>query len=304
MSDHQPFLREVHIKNFLSLHDVSLPLKQLTVLVGPNASGKSNILNALNLLRKMMNNEKLPSFDEIQDAFWAGGADCISFQLQVQVDDTPTHYQLELVANHENPVRLEELFINKIKVISVRDGQGEVTDEVNGTNITPYRPLKPKLALKSAGDYGDRPVTGALNQFIQEWEFYNFERRVMRGIPLFLLGSNVTSKPNSLSLDDDGSRLRMILANWAEHDAERFELVNEALYDCANLKIDKQVEEDEVKVYLHEGYENPIPLEKASDGTLRLLAYYILLHQPDLPSLIAIEEPERKLHPGALRNGD
>ena len=46
---------------------------------------------------------------------------------------------------------------------------------------------------------------------------------------------------------------------------------------------------------------NPIPLlERVSDGTLRLVAYYILLHEPELPPLIAIEEPERNLHPGAL----
>ena len=46
--------------------------------------------------------------------------------------------------------------------------------------------------------------------------------------------------------------------------------------------------------------EKPIPLERASDGTLRLVAYYILLNEPELPPLIAIEEPERNLHPGAL----
>ena len=42
-------------------------------------------------------------------------------------------------------------------------------------------------------------------------------------------------------------------------------------------------------------------MERASDGTLRLVAYYILLNEPELPPLIAIEEPERNLHPGALK---
>jgi predicted ATPase len=42
-------------------------------------------------------------------------------------------------------------------------------------------------------------------------------------------------------------------------------------------------------------------LERASDGTLRLIAYHILLNQAEHPSLIAIEEPERNLHPGALK---
>ena len=52
MSKEKTFLEKVHIKNFLSLRDVELPLKPLTVLVGPNASGKSNILNALRLLNE------------------------------------------------------------------------------------------------------------------------------------------------------------------------------------------------------------------------------------------------------------
>ena len=41
-------------------------------------------------------------------------------------------------------------------------------------------------------------------------------------------------------------------------------------------------------------------LRRASEGTLRLIAYYILLNEPELPPLIAIEEPEQNLHPGAL----
>jgi len=39
--------RSVHIKNFRCLRDVTLELEPLTVLVGPNASGKSAILRAL-----------------------------------------------------------------------------------------------------------------------------------------------------------------------------------------------------------------------------------------------------------------
>ncbi len=41
-------IRSVHIKNFRCLRDVKLELEPLTVLVGPNASGKTAILRALN----------------------------------------------------------------------------------------------------------------------------------------------------------------------------------------------------------------------------------------------------------------
>ena len=75
-------LQEVHITNFLSLRDVELPLKRLTVLVGPNACGKSNLMKALRLLRKMMIDEELPSVKTIQESLWAGEANHIAFGLQ------------------------------------------------------------------------------------------------------------------------------------------------------------------------------------------------------------------------------
>jgi predicted ATPase len=43
-----------------------------------------------------------------------------------------------------------------------------------------------------------------------------------------------------------------------------------------------------------------IKLSGLSDGTLRIIGYYVLLHQDDLPPLIGIEEPERNLHPAIL----
>ncbi len=49
MSNGKAFLKEIHIKNYRSLRNITLPIKSLTVLVGPNASGKSNTLNALHL---------------------------------------------------------------------------------------------------------------------------------------------------------------------------------------------------------------------------------------------------------------
>ena len=52
---------------------LSSPLKPLTVLVGPNASGKSNVLRALRRVKSLVNAEELPSARLIQDSLWAGG---------------------------------------------------------------------------------------------------------------------------------------------------------------------------------------------------------------------------------------
>jgi len=48
-------LKRIRIKGFKSLKDVEVELKPLTVLFGPNASGKSNFLDALLLLSRLIN---------------------------------------------------------------------------------------------------------------------------------------------------------------------------------------------------------------------------------------------------------
>ena len=305
MSKMDAFLEKVHIKNFLSLRDVELPLKPLTVIVGPNASGKSNILSGLGLLNNMIIREELPSVELIQDFFWAGEASHLTFQLQAKVKETQAEYKLRLKADADNRFVTEKLLVNNIEVISTQNGQGEVRDE-DGENETKYK--SNKIALKSAGDYGDKPITSALTEFIKGWKFYNFRPEYIRGslsgFPFIIVEEIRSSKSKELrespKLDDDGSTLSALLSYWHENTPERFHSVSESLAKCTNLRIDHCPIDGDNQLCLLEGYEQPIPLKRASDGTLRLVAYYILLNEPELPPLIAIEEPERNLHPGAL----
>ena len=46
-------LKRIHIRNYKSLRDVEVKLAPLSVLFGPNAAGKSNFLDALQLLSRI-----------------------------------------------------------------------------------------------------------------------------------------------------------------------------------------------------------------------------------------------------------
>jgi predicted ATPase len=95
--------------------------------------------------------------------------------------------------------------------------------------------------------------------------------------------------------------LREVLSSWYKSDRERFDSVSDSLAASVNFKIGFNEIGGVNQLCLLEEHRNPISLQKASEGTLRLIAYYTLLHQDELPPLIAIEEPERNLHPGALK---
>jgi predicted ATPase len=47
-------------------------------------------------------------------------------------------------------------------------------------------------------------------------------------------------------------------------------------------------------------FSHPVLARFASDGTLKMLAYLLLLHDPAPPPFIGIEEPENYLHPRLL----
>ena len=46
-------LKRIRIEGYKSLTDIEVSLEPLTVLFGPNAAGKSNLLDALYLLSKL-----------------------------------------------------------------------------------------------------------------------------------------------------------------------------------------------------------------------------------------------------------
>ena len=296
MSERKVFLERVRVKNFLSLRNVELSLKPLTVLVGPNASGKSNVFSALHLFKRMVISEELPSIETIQDSLWAGEASHIDFQLHTEVQNSSTEYQLKFTAEVNNPFVAESLSVNGIKIISILDGEGSVQDE-DSKNKTTYK--SNQLALKSAGDYGNKPITNALTSFIKGWEFYDFQPEFIRNrlTTFSLITKDALESPR---LDSYGFSLGELLSDWHINTPEGFRSFSESLAACTSINIDYRSINGENQLCLLEGYKNPISLEGASDGTLRLVAYYALLNQPELPPLIAIEEPERSLHPGAL----
>ena len=304
MSEQKAFLEKVHIENYLSLRNVTLPLKPLTVLVGPNASGKSNVLSALNLFNTMMIAEKLPPVEFIQDHLWAGVTNHITFELRAKVEEISVVYDLALKAADDKLSVDEELLVGKVEVISTENGEGIVQDE-NGDSKTTYK--SNKLALKSAGDYGNKPITNTLTEFIKDWDFYDFQpdliRGEVKGFP-FVVERALSGKSKGLSespqLDDYGSTLSLLLSYWYKNAQDLFSNVSKSLTASTNISINYCPIDGDEQLCLLEGYKNPIPMERASDGTLRLIAYYILLNQPELPPFIAIEEPERNLHPGVL----
>ncbi len=295
-------LEKVHIKNFLSLRDVELPLKPLTVLVGPNACGKTNVMKALRLLRKMMIREKLPSVKTFRESLWAGEANHIAFGLQTALRESRIEYDLIIEAKEDNLAAAETLSVDDVQLISTRNGEGWVRDK-DCQKAIEYGANE--LAVRSVSDVRNKPMTKAFTQSIQDWHIYDFREDLMRG-DLERLSTAGNSglretNPGEYSLEQaNRSPLSHNLRDWYSADPERFESVNRFLQRSMDLKIEQHEINGAKRVCFSGEHGPPIPLTRASDGTLRFLEYYILLNLPNPPSLIALEQPERNVHPDAI----
>ena len=202
-----------------------------------------------------MIDEKLPSVSEIQDCLWAGEASHINFQLHA-----PKWEKFQLYTgwnskrNPDNPFAAEELLVNGVTVISIQNGEGMVHDE-DENHETRYR--SNQLALKSAGDYGNKPVTKTLTRFIKNWEFYDFQPEVMR-IYYDDLGEKLLNEfpeiRKSPGLDYFGFSLPELLLDWYKNTPNLFRSVSESLEAATSFRIDQRTVNGELELCLLEGY--------------------------------------------------
>jgi predicted ATPase len=108
-------LTELSVKNFKSYREATLPLAGLTVLIGANASGKSNLLEALQILSWLARGRRL---SEILYALKERQLDIRgpvtrlahegeeTFEIEVQVGEYPRSwlfFALELQMGAQNP---------------------------------------------------------------------------------------------------------------------------------------------------------------------------------------------------------
>ena len=161
------------IKNFKSLGDVDLNFRDLTILVGANASGKSNSLAALGFLNELLMNQTLPPVERMDRILRVGQKE-LFYQINIEDDDNNKAEYIIAVSISENNTFLDKeyLLVNGVEVINIINGQGIVKDE-NDENPQTYQSSEGDgLTLADVGKYGHKPFTKKLASYIKDCKFY------------------------------------------------------------------------------------------------------------------------------------
>lgn len=303
-------LSAVRIRNFRSIAGSDVKLDRLTVLIGANASGKTNFVDALGLIADSLTDELETAVLRRggREALVWSGAEQPSFTISIDYRPVPkraaTTYEVDIAFDEdERPVvRREELLMKssqegpgrRRRALEVRDGRGVVFDETIGDRrqITGDAHI---LQVASLGVFEDQPQVKAMRDFIEGWKFLRVDVDAIRQPQTFQRTEGLATSAGNLAV---------VLNTMLIHRPDALASVNDAL--SAVIPGAPHVRPEVVGGKVVLSFSMPsfgsrtFPATSVSDGTLRLLAYLTALEIEPQPTLLCIEEPEHGLHPEAV----
>lgn len=307
-----PRIEQIHVKNFRALRDVRLDkLTPLTVLLGPNGSGKSTLFDVFGFLAECLQSGLRSAWDrrgrlrELRSRESVGPIS-IEIKYRERPNSPLIRYLLEIGEHQGRPVVERETLSWKrgswgkpFNILDFAQGSGMV---ISGDMPEPQDQRRDAqlassdlLAISTLGQLAENPRVVALREFIQGWYLSYLSSTDARGIPeagplerLSPTGDNLANVIQYLS-ESHPDRLDTILRTLAERVPRLERVTAEPMADGRLLLRVKDAP-----------FADPFLARFASDGTLKMLAYLVLLYDPDPLPLLGIEEPENYLHPRLL----
>jgi predicted ATPase len=308
------FLHSIQIKNLLSYgsEGVELELEPLNVLIGSNASGKSNLVEAISLLAAAPRDLLKPIREGggVLEWLWKGSEEVpeatLKSRLVLRNSDEPLRYFLAFTAEGAR-FRIANEWINEDtdpkRVYSFRKGKALIRiyhrlEDGVGFEFRGMDQVSPEQSILSQARGEAYPeITYISSQF----ERFAFFRDLSLGRATVLRRPQDVTLPGDFLLED-GSNLALVLNDLQHRPVtkrlllEKLRLFYEGVEDLTT-----KVQGGTIQVFFHErGLRAPVPSARLSDGTLRYLCLLAILCHPEPPPLICLEEPELGLHPDIL----
>jgi predicted ATPase len=317
-------LRDVRLENILSFKDtVVSDLGPVTLLIGPNASGKSNFLDALDLLRSGPRNtlgNPISHGGGIQEWLWRGKSSTdtarIECQLEVGEGKSVMQYVFALQEHPSGGFVIPEERLSAVGVRSPaltplfdrRNAQiifGRHNARKTSRNGEEAGSLVPTESVLGAfRDPTRRPEIAAVGRALERIRIYrNFETSTEADAKAGARRGVSTSYLPANELAEDGYNLALILSRMRIEGS--IKKVEEYLGRFSERfgEVHVDVAGGTARIYLKEqGLQRATPGVRLSDGTLKLLCLLaVLFHSESEQSLICLDEPEAGLHPDAVR---
>ncbi|MCF8365980.1 MAG: AAA family ATPase [Bacteroidales bacterium] len=306
-------IEKITIKNFKVFKDAVFDdLGSMTVLVGANGTGKSTFFDMLGFLKDALFHNVSVALSKrggYKEVISRGVSGNIEFEIKFREPSGKlATYFLAIGLENNKPIVLREIL--KFRrgsggqpwhFLDFTKGEGEaITNEDNYDNIK-FVDIKREqqtltspdtLAIKGLGQFKKFKVVNAFREMIEKWHVSDFHISAAR---------NVQDDGYAEHLSEEGDNLPLVTKYIYEHHPDIFNIILHKMSvrvpGISQVEA-KPMEDGRLVLKFKDGtFKDPFVARYVSDGTIKMFAYLILLHDPTPHNLLCIEEPENQLYP-------
>jgi predicted ATPase len=317
-------LEGIRIQNYRALKDVtfgqtfenkkSAVLPRLMAVIGANGVGKSTLLDALGFIGDCLNEGVEAACDKphrggFERLRTIGIKDAIKFEIRYRQSqkDRPISYSLHINVDKRGRAcvvyeqlrqrRLGQANGQPLVFLELINGSGFAWTgvEVNGAEGKERTSINMSdsqvLGISTLGTLVDHPRISQFRSFLGGWYLSYFVPELARSQPMAGAEPHLNRRGDNLAKylqyieRQQPANFRKVL-DWIATKIPGLEEIKSARAQDGRLLLE----------FHAQGYEKPFYQQDMSDGSLKLLAYMLLMEDPDPAPLIGIEEPENGLH--------
>lgn len=317
-------IESITIENFKVFKKTTVNnLPKMGVFLGVNGSGKSTFFDVFGFLSDSLQNNvtialnKRGGFQEVITRGCDSNKDFIKFEIKFRNPQEKNEYAPRVTYSLEIGYKEGKSYINR-EILKYRRGQrtgapwhfldfkkGEgnaITneEEYGKEGIEAKRVLQKVtspdiLAIKGLGQFEQFKAISSFRALLEKWYVSNFKIEY---------GRNISDTGISSHLSVSGDNLAQVTKYMYDYHRDLFDDVLKKLpkrIPGINKVEAKDTEDGRILLrFQDENFKDPFVARYVSDGTIKMFAYMILLHDPEPHPLLCIEEPENFLHPDLL----
>ena len=309
-------IESIRLKNFKAFRDVRLKeVPRFCVLVGANGSGKTTLFDVFGFLHDCLKGNVRQALDvrgrfsEVlsRDADDRSIVIEIQYRMEIVGVDRLVTYRLEIGERDGQPVVQREYLRYKRGAhgkpfhfldFSFGEGYAIINEEDFSRTDEDLRREFQKLgspdilAIKGLGQFERFKAANAFRRLIEAWHVSDFHIDAARG--------RKEAAGDSEHLSETGDNLPRVALHLFERHRDVFERIlasmRERVPGVATIE-PKLTEDGYLTLRFQDGsFKTPFLDRYVSDGTIKMFAYLVLLHDPRPHPLLCIEEPENQLY--------
>ena len=326
-------IQGIAIKNYGTLKNIKMgkllsdqsgePLGNMVAIIGPSGNGKSTLADAFGFISDCLNSDVETACDAnnrggFEHLISQGTKEPIHFEIYYKENNNscPITYELKIQADKTGrPFVLEERLRQRrqkngrpLSFLYLKNGKGYVFEgpeggedeegsETSGKKVDVELSESRKLGVVTLGAMKQYERVVKFLTFLRSWYLCYFTPDKARQIQ--------TAAPTPY-LDRTGSNLNNVAQYMYRENPTEFKKIladiQGKLPTIQKIEPLKMENGQMVLEFWQQGYDKPFFSQRMSDGTLKLFAYYLLLHEKNARQLVFIEEPENGLYHQYLRD--